>query len=91
MKALTTEQRKKLKKFNDRLEDAIQSYDFVLAQSIVKEIGVLLVPLKKLNLFMQYNNKYLEMAVEQGHLKVAIQELERGRRILNSNTRTYLQ
>lgn len=88
---LTEVQKNRLKKLEPQLRNAVYKKDLESAKRIVKDIQDILKPTGHLTRLCQVKNWLFELAMEIGEYDYAIHGFIGNRKILNNNTRVYLE
>lgn len=88
---LTGKQKERLRILEPKLNKAIESKQFEEAKKIVLDIQYLLRPSGHFVRLIQSKNKLYELAIEQSKYDVALQGLLSNQKVLNNNTRIYLE
>ncbi|GET46598.1 hypothetical protein [Capnocytophaga felis] len=88
---LTEKQKGRLRILEPKLNKAIDSKQFEEAKKIVLDLQYLLRPSGHFVRLIQSKNKLYELAIEQSKYDVALQGLLANQKVLNNNTRIYLE
>lgn len=88
---LTDVQKNKLKVLESKLDRSIREQNFKFAQEIVQDIQSILRPTKHYVRLTQSKNKLCELAIELNKCDYAIRLLRSNQRVVNENTRIYLE
>lgn len=88
---LTVEQKNKLQILEPRLEKAIFEKNIKFAKELVVDIQKVLRPTGHYNRLVQAKNKLCELGIEMGDFDSIKQILESNIKVINSNTRVYLE
>lgn len=88
---LTEKQKERLRILEPKLNKAIELKQFEEAKKIVLDLQYLLRPSGHFVRLIQSKNKLYELAIEQSKYDVALQGLLANQKVLNNNTRIYLE
>lgn len=88
---LTEKQKERLRILEPKLNKAIESKQFEEAKKIVLDLQYLLRPSGHFVRLIQSKNKLYELAIEQSKYDLALQGLLANQKVLNNNTRIYLE
>lgn len=88
---LTDTQKLRLSKLDPQLKNAVQSHNFELAKSILIDLQQVLKPTGHINRLIQYKNWVFELAIEMGMYDYAERGFIGNRKLVNKNTRVYLE
>ena len=88
---LSEKQKERLRILEPKLKNAITEQNFEIAKNIVLDLQTLLRPTNHLVRLIQSKNKLYELAIELNKADFAINGLLSNEKVLNENTRIYLE
>lgn len=88
---LSDKQKERLRVLEPKLNKAIQEQNFEIAKDLVLDLQTLLRPTNHLVRLIQSKNKLYELAIELNKADFAVSGLLSNEKVLNENTRIYLE